>query len=281
MIKFIAGILLYLLIISTFFGFVVSEAIGEDLKGINTEIYSGDIVDFSGTTNFAELIDASIINSQQWSIIDDKLTFTGIYSGSSNELPIFFKGIQKNSDDNYEVKYFFNNSEDLSFELWITDGGLFDSDAYILYYDGTNLKMYNPYIHTFAGSYFKTEMFSEIVSLSGEHTITTVIDETNQLLKIYIDTNLFKEIPTEIKSSYPHYGGIIITETGTFTISRIESTVFITDNTDNSNFLTLIANLVLWTVPEKYMPLMFNLILIKFPLLLLTISVAFYIRGIS
>jgi len=213
--------------------------------------------------------------------IGNELVFDGTYFGSSNERPIFFKGIQMNSDNEYEVKYFLNNTEDLTFEIWITDGGVFDSDAFILYYDGINLKMYNPFIHTFVGEYLKTEMFSETVSMSGTHTITTAIDYDNQLLKIYIDDSLFKEIPTEIKNSYPHYGGIIITETGTFSLTRIESVVFITDNTDNSNFLTLISNLVLWSVPEKYMPLIFNIVLIKFPLLILTISVAFYLRGVS
>lgn len=281
MLRFITGILLYLIVISTFFGFVVSEAIGEDLEGINTEIYAGDIVDFSGNTDFTALIDASIINSQQWIITDNQLIFNGIYMGSTNERPIFFKGIQENIDNEYEVKYYLNNSEDLTFELWVTDGGILDSDAYILYYDGSNLKMYNPFAHSIVGGYFKTEMFNNIVSLSGIHTITTNINQEEQTLKIYIDGSLLQEIPTEIKDSYPHYGGIIITETGTFTLTKIESTIFITDNTDNSNFLTLIGNLVLWSVPEKYMPLLFNIILIKFPLLILTISVAFYIRGVS
>ena len=281
MIKFVAGIILYLLIISTFFGFVVSEAMNEDLPGLNTEIYSGDIVDFSGNTDFEKLIDASVINSQQWIITDNILIYGGIYSGSANERPIFFKGIKPTIDNIYEVKYFLNNSEDLPFEIWITEGGLFDSDAYILYYSGSTLTMYNPYIHTFVGEYLKTEMFSQTISLSGENTITTKIDYDNQNLKIYINDNLIQDIPTEIKSSYNHYGGIIITETGNFSITRIESTVLITDATDNTNFLSLVASLVLWSVPEKYMPLIFNIILIKFPLLLLTISVAFYIRGVS
>lgn len=281
MIKFVAGIILYLLIVSTFFGFIVSEAMNEDLPGINTEIYSGDIVDFSGNTDFSEFIDSSIINSQQWIITDNTLIFNGIYSDSTNERPIFFKGIKPTIDNVYEVKYFLNNSEDLSFELWITDGGLFDSDAYILYYSDSTLTLYNPYLHTLVGEFLKTEMFSQPVSLSGENTITTKLDYDNQNLKIYINDNLFQDIPTEIKSYYPHYAGIIITETGEFSITRIKSDILITDNTDNSNFLTLIANLVLWSVPEKYMPLIFNIILIKFPLMLLTISVAFYIRGVS
>jgi len=281
MIKFIAGILLYLLIISTFFGFVISEAMNEDFNTINMDIYSGDVVDFSGETDFSKLIDASIINSQQWNIVDNKLIFDGIYAGSINERPIFFKGIQPDNEGNYEVKYYFNNSENLKFELWITDGGIYDSDAYILFYDGNNLKMYYPYIHTTVGVYFRTEIFSEPKILSGIHTLTTKVNPNEQTLKIYIDSSLFQSVPIEIKDSYPHYGGIMITETGTFTLTRIESTILITDATDNSNFLSLIANLVLWSVPEKYMPLIFNIILIKFPLMLLTISVAFYIRGIS
>ena len=281
MIRFIAGIILYLLIISTFFSFVVSEAINEDLPGINTEIYSGDVVDFSGNTDFTALIDASIINSQQWNIVNNQLVFNGTYADSANERPIFFKGIQLNEDNEYKIKYYFNNSDDLTFEIWITDGGLFDSDAYILVYDGSNLKLYNPYTHTFAGEFLKTEMFSTPISLSGEHTITTVLNPSTQILEIYIDSALNQQIPTEIKNYYPHYGGIIITETGEFSISRIESSIFITENTDNSNFITLIGNLLLWSVPEKYMPLIFNIILIKFPLLILTISVTFYIRGVS
>lgn len=280
MLRFIAGIILYLILISTFFGFIVTESQNEEFKSLNIEMYSGDVVDFSSQTNFEKLIDSNYINSQSWNIEDNTLIFDGIYSSAYFNKPIFFKGIQKNSDNEYNVKYHFNNSEDLTFQIWLSDGGILESDAYILIYDKTTLKMYNPYYHSTIGSFLKTEMFSIPMSLSGEHIITTIINPTTQTLKIYVDSNLIQEIPTEIKESYPHYGGILITETGTFTLTKIESTIRILESIDNMNFLSLIANLLLWSVPEKYMPLMFNIILIKFPLLILSIATAFYIRGV-
>lgn len=281
MIKLVVGIILYLLIVSTFFGVVISGALNEEFSLINADIYSGDIVDFSGDTDFEKIIDSSVVSSQEWHILNGILVFDGISYGATDYDKLFFKGIIPNDENNYKVKYYLNNSEDLSFEIWVTDGGILDSDAYILYYSDSNLRMYNPYIHSFAGQFLKTEMFSQLVSLSGENTLTTELCTEEQRIKIYINDVLIQDIPTEIKSSYPHYGGIIITETGEFSITRIESTIQISEATDNANFLSLVASLVLWSVPEKYMPLIFNIILIKFPLLILTISVAFYIRGVS
>jgi len=281
MIKFLAGIILYLLIISTFFGFVVSEKMSDELSGINTEIYKGDFVDFSGTTNFNALIDQSSLVSQSWNIVNNVLIYNDTYSALKGIHPIFFKGIQPNIDNEYKVKYYFNNSEDLNFEIWVTDGGIYDEHSFILKYDKTNLKMYNPYIHSIIGEYFQTEMFSIPISLTGIHTITTILNPITQKIQIYVDDTLIQDIPTKIRDDYTHYGGIFVPETGTFQVTKIESDITISADTGDHNFLALIGRLMLYTVPEEYMPLIFNIILIKFPIILLGIVIAFYIRGVS
>lgn len=280
MIKYISLIILYLLVISSFLTLVIYEQTSETIQGIDGGVYSGGMADFSGRIDIDTLVDLSGASNFQWKLGNNTLVYDGDYYGTTMEKPIYFNGIVPNSAGEYDVTYQIDNVNDLNFELYITQGGISDSSSYILTYKNGWITMYTPYVHTLVGSFFKTELISQSLSLADEHRIQTIVNPSTQQLSIVIDGSTVLQLNTEIKSSYNHYGGFLIAGDGRFIIEEVTTSIKILDEGDSS-FLGIIASLMLWNVDEKYLPLAFNIILIKFPMIVLTMAIAFYLRGVS
>lgn len=280
LIKYIGFIILYLVVISTVMGMVITEKTGDKFNTISTDIYSGNTVDLSGKTEFDNLINTNYITYSDWSFVNNTLYYSG--EGIDNE--IYLKGIQPENGV-YTVIYDIDNSEDLSFWIYITEGGYNNQYSYIMEYDTSTgiVSIAYPYNRNAVGEFFREEIISVSQDLSGELSLKTVLDTNTGNIKIYKDNVEFIDIPVSLKDDYDHYGGLEVLTAGSFTVNSIATKIVITSNDDNNNidFITTIAKLMLWTVPEEYMPLMFNIILIKLPILMLGIAVAFYIRGVS
>lgn len=283
MLKYVSLIILYILVVSSFFSIVIYEETGKDVSIPLGNLYEGITIDFTGQLELSDIA-GSNFGVIGWEIANNTL----IYKEDnliSNLEPLTFKGITEDENKNINVKININNINDSNFILYVTrnDKTLIpfsqDLSSYEIHYINNKLTMYYPYIHTLAFEAFREEIFSQSIDLTGKHTIDYTISNTDKTFTLKIDDVLIGNYPITIDNNYDYYLGISIREVGEFTIESIESTIII-PNIDDTSFLKIIGSLLLWNVDVKYMPLALNILLIKFPLMILTIAVAFYIRGI-
>ena len=278
MLKYISLIILYILVVSSFFSLVIYEESGTEISNPIGSIYSGGSVDFSGKLNLNDIVDGSY-NNLGWNIVNNTLIRTnGIYDPYAKGL--FFKGFIPDENNNINVKIVIDNKDNADFNLYVATNKrsinpISTKKYYVITYRDNKISMKYPDILGLGEN-----VFSQNINLSGKHTIEYKISNTQKTLDLTIDEALIGSYVLDLEKTYDYYLGIGIFDEGEFVIESIEALILITD-INESSFTTIIASLLLWNVDEKYLPMAFNILLIKFPLIILTIAVAFYIRGVS
>jgi len=283
MIKYIGAIILYLFAISLLISSVVYAETGENIGGISSYGYSATSVNFSEDINFNDIIVADIIDINAWEISNSSLNWIG--NGLLYQR-VAFQGIQI-SDNNIEVTYYINNVDNIDYDIYITVGGSSLSDSYILQYDANNQKVYMKELgpREFPLSLLLSDLFVyNSIDLSGNHIIKTKINIATDYIEIYIDDNLiwYGNGNQDSNAPYEYYAGLGIQNSGNFELTQIDTNFILgAINEDYSNFLVLMALIMAYTIEELYFPLIFNIILIKVPIIMLGICIAFYFRGVS
>jgi hypothetical protein len=278
MLKYISLIILYILVVSSFFSLVIYEESGTEINNPIGNIYSGGSVDFSGKLNLKDIVDNSY-NNMGWNIVNNTLIRTnGIYDPYAKGL--FFKGFIPDENNNINVKIVIDNKDNADFNLYVTSNKksinpISTKKYYVITYRDNKISMKYPDILGLGEN-----VFSQNINLSGKHTIEYKISNTQKTLDLTIDEALIGSYVLDLEKTYDYYLGVGVFDEGEFIIESIDALILITDINETS-FTTIIASLLLWNVDEKYLPMAFNILLIKFPLIILTIAVAFYIRGVS
>lgn len=278
MLKYISLIILYILVVSSVFSLIIYEESGAEISNPVGSIYSGGSVDFSGKLNLNDIVDGSY-NNLGWNIINNTLIRTnGIYDPYARGL--YFKGFIPDENDDINVRIVIDNKDNADFNLYVTSNKkslnpIPTKKYYTITYRDNKISMKYPDIFGLGGN-----VFSQSIDLNGKHTIEYKISNTQKTFDLTIDNVLIGTYVLDIEKTYDYYLGIGIFDEGEFVIESIEALILITD-INEATFTTIIASLLLWNVPDKYLPMAFNILLIKFPLIILTIAVAFYIRGVS
>lgn len=278
MLKYISLIILYILVVSSVFSLVIYEESGAEISNPIGSIYSGGSVDFSGKLNLNDIVDGSY-NNLGWNIINNTLIRTnGIYDPYARGL--YFKGFIPDESGDINVRIVIDNKDNADFNLYVTSNKkslnpIPTKKYYTITYRDNKIFMKYPDIFGLGGN-----VFSQSIDLNGKHTIEYKISNTQKTFDLTIDNVLIGTYVLDIEKTYDYYLGIGIFDEGEFVIESIEALILITD-INEATFTTIIASLLLWNVPDKYLPMAFNILLIKFPLIILTIAVAFYIRGVS
>ncbi len=278
MLKYISLIILYILVVSSFFSLVIYEESGTEISNPIGTIYSGGSVDFSGKLNLKDIVDNSY-NNMGWNIVNNTLIRTnGIYDPYAKGL--FFKGFIPDENNNINVKIVIDNKDNADFNLYVTSNKksinpISTKKYYVITYRDNKISMKYPDILGLGEN-----VFSQNINLSGKHTIEYKISNTQKTLDLTIDEALIGSYVLDLEKTYDYYLGVGVFDEGEFIIESIDALILITD-INEASFTTIIASLLLWNVDEKYLPMAFNILLIKFPLIILTIAVAFYIRGVS
>ena len=278
MLKYISLIILYILVVSSFFSLVIYEESGTEINNPIGDIYSGGSVDFSGKLNLKDIVDNSY-NNMGWNIVNNTLIRTnGIYDPYAKGL--FFKGFIPDENNNINVKIVIDNKDNADFNLYVTSNKksinpISTKKYYVITYRDNKISMKYPDILGLGEN-----VFSQNINLSGKHTIEYKISNTQKTLDLTIDEALIGSYVLDLEKTYDYYLGVGVFDEGEFIIESIDALILITD-INEASFTTIIASLLLWNVDEKYLPMAFNILLIKFPLIILTIAVAFYIRGVG
>lgn len=283
MLKYVSLIILYILVISSFLSIIIYEETGNEVGIPIGNLYEGITVDFTGNLKLKDIV-GNTHGTFGWELINNTLVYK---DGNliSNFEPLMFKGITEDENRDVNVKININNKDNSNFILFVTRNNKNlipysqDLSSYEIEYINNKLTMYYPYVHTTVFTAFREEVFTQNIDLTGKHTIAYTISNKQKTFTLKIDEQLIGVYPIKLDDKYDYYLGIAIREQGEFVIESIEATITI-PNVDDTSFLRIIGSLLLWNVDVKYMPLALNILLIKFPLMILTIAVAFYIRGI-
>lgn len=283
MLKYVSLIILYILVVSSFLSIIIYEETGNEVGIPIGNLYEGITIDFTGNLKLKDIV-GNTHGTFGWELINNTLVYK---DGNliSNFEPLMFKGITEDENRDVNVKININNKDNSNFILFVTRNNKNlipysqDLSSYEIEYINNKLTMYYPYVHTTVFTAFREEVFTQNIDLTGKHTIAYTISNKQKTFTLKIDEQLIGVYPIKLDDKYDYYLGIAIREQGEFVIESIEATIII-PNVDDTSFLRIIGSLLLWNVDVKYMPLALNILLIKFPLMILTIAVAFYIRGI-
>jgi len=259
--------------------FVISERYNEDIDSLIPLTYTSDYVDFSGSTNFDDILDTSFLGANYCEINANKLYITPPLVG---DISVYFKGVQ-NTNGVYTVTYNITNTPDKNFDIIIASApskisppkflfftyNAVDDNAYIIYDYPDVLR-----------KYLAKKLYIIPVVLSDTHIIKTELNFVSGELNVYIDDVKYTIYITDYDNiDITHYAGIIATDD--LIINSVDTNLKYTNEEDYSSFISIMAYLIAWTVDEKYFPWMFNIILIKLPGIALVIALAFWGRGTS
>lgn len=276
MYKFFASIIIYLVIISTLISFVVMDAQEDEVGYISLQGgLSSDKVEF---TNIDQYIDTKLLNKGYWKVEGGNLVYSGIHPQWSD---ILLKGIQPDESGYYQIKYVFNNPENSRIRFIIQKAGLLDSQSYYLVYDGSSLAIPNPSYDIPIVNLFTTNIFSISSSLSGvNQSITTRFNPSTEHIEVYHNDNYLGEVyGSQGLVSASHYGGIGVFDNH-LEVTSIIADITITEEPSFLDLFSMIANVIFYTIDEKYFPFIYNLLLIKLPIAVLIIGIVFWARGV-
>lgn len=278
MFKFFAAIILYLVVISTIISFVVVDARNEDVGYISL---SGGLeakrVEF---TEIDQYVDTKLVTLGYWSDINNTLVYEGVYPGW-NEL--FLKGLSPNSEGFYVVEYQFNNPQDSRIRFNLQHDGILDEKSYYLTYDEGYLRITEPRINIpILGLLPPDIIFERPISLSGNNqSIKTEFNPNTGEIRVYHNSEYIGDgIAKEPIVTASHYGGIGVFDTY-LEITAIIADINIYEEPGVMDLFSMIANVLVYTIDEKYFPFVYNLLLIKLPISILILGVVFWVRGVS
>lgn len=279
MYKFFTAIIIYLVILSTLISFVVFESIQEEQKYISLDGgITSDKVEF---TQIDEYVDTRLLSKGDWNVHNNTLVYSGAFISKWNDM--LLKGIVPDNAGYYTVKYEFDNPEDSRIRFILQKAGIADSESYYATYTGTEINVYEASIKLPIQIAFPAKILSAPISLSGNgQTITTRFNPTTEHIELYHNDNFIGECygNTGGKTTASHYGGMGVFDKH-LVITGITANIHITEEPSFVDLFLLIGSVLVYTIDEKYFPLIFNLLLIKLPIAVLIIGLAFWIRGVS
>lgn len=304
MYKLLCLIVAYIIVSSVCIGYFVYESQNEQIQTLQTIDYTGDLITLDGSIPLNMFVNSGMSTSNLQYITNDNygelLQISPSYNVIGRFNPIdntlYIRGIE--SDNNvYSVTYnIYNpNNADFSIISAVTNPNWFTGDKRLLISKfenvGTNsmqLIVRNTEDDTIDYA-LNTPIYNNnnIVNYwinNGINKISTIYDKNNNVLSIYLNDNLIAvNIPVNFgNDEVIMYAGIRLEENSNIYLKSIESKVYLTEDTENSqNLLLIIAQLLVWNVDEEYLPNIINFILVKIPIIFLTIGLALYLRGVS
>lgn len=275
MYKFFVGIIAYLVIISTIIGFVVYDAKNTQMDGINIgNTLQSDRVEF---TEIDEYVDAKLLDRSYWTVTNNTLVFSGIHPSWSD---LLLKGIQTDSEGYYTIEYTIVNPENSRYRIIIQKSGLFDGDSVYLIYDGTKFTIPEPSINIPILTLVSGELYHYPVSnLIDEHTVKTRYNHDSGHIMIYLNDEYIGDSYYTSDSTPSHFGGIGVYDNHLL-VTGITTNIQITEEPSFLDLFGLIGSVLVYTIDEEYFPWIYNLLLIKLPIAMLIIGLAFWSRGV-
>ena len=195
------------------------------------------------------------------------------------ENTIIFPQLETSAEGVYHVEYQFYNSNHNEFSVFIVHRS-FLSDIYVIVdEDGFNLK----------GGTFMKKSFHESNVLDSDYiNITTEYDVETGSVKFWYEDELIFDDLIILFAPYlmpiTHYFCGVTTWGSDFEILAINGLIIYSDeNLENNfsmtSFIRMILLLFFWTLPDSILPLQFNLVFIKIPLIGLSFIVIQTLRG--
>lgn len=303
MYKLLCLLVAYIIVSSTLIGYFVYESENKHLSTLETIDYKGNLISLDGSiplnlfvdselsTNNIEFVDVSDYGNMLKisPYINPIGTFNAIKSS------VYIRGIEQENNV-YTVKYNVYNPENIDFSIisGVTALNWFTGNKFLIlskFEDLTtnNARISVSFVEDTTLSYALNSPLYTNTNIrgywnnNGINSITTVFDRNSNLFSVYLNDNLIvSNCPITTNDEFIEYAGIRIEENGIIYIQSIESKVYLTEESkDNQNLLVIIAQLLTWNVDEIYMPPILNVILIKIPLIFLSIGVALAIFGVS
>lgn len=289
----------YLFISSTLMGFFVLEKENQNINSLSNIDYRGNLIKMDGSIPLDMFIDTVYstnnlrfvnLTGYAGNALEITPVFSAIGSFSEYKNTVYLRGLEPDANGYYNVGYHIVNQNNGDFALIpaMTNAGTlpraikanfrdmdnnpklvitYDYDEPI--FDAITNAIYTGYI----GNYWHN---------SGENVIYTEFNTNNGQLTIIMNDNVICQIPVSVTDTFTIYGGLRLLEPNTVYITEIESEVYLTnDDSNNTNLLKIIAQILTWNVDEQYLPMILNIMFIKFPMLCLGIALGLIIFGVS
>ena len=302
MYKLLCLLVAYIIVSSTAIGYFVYESENRQLSSLQNIDYKGDLIRLDGSIPLNMFIDSTLsTNNLEFINVDgygELLKISPSYSGIGKfdaiKSTVYIRGIE--SENNvYTVKYTVYNPNNIDFSIisGITDLNWFTGNKKLILskFEGlttNNARFTLSFVEDTSLSYaLNSPLFVNNIggfwNNNGLNVVTSVFDRNSNTVSIYLNDNIIcSNVPIVTNDEFYEYGGIRLEQDGIIYLQSIESKVYLTDdNQNNQNLLVIIAQLLTWNVDEIYLPSILNVILIKIPLLCLSIAVALAIFGVS
>lgn len=302
MYKLLCLLVAYIVISSTAIGYFVYESENKQLSTLQNIDYRGNLIQFDGSIPLKMFVDSSLsTNNLQFETVSNygemlkiNPTYTGIGRFDARDSTLYIRGIE--SDNNvYTVKYnvYNPNNADFSIISGVTELNWFTGNKKLILskFEGIGTNAAQLTIRFVEDTTIDYAINTPIYTTSNINqywnndinSITSVFDANTKRLSLYLNDNLIaSNIPIETNDQFILYGGIRLESETDIYLQSIESKVYLTEDNENSqNLLLIIAQLLTWNVEEQYLPAILNIILIKIPLIFLTIAAALMIFGVS
>lgn len=304
MYKLLCLLTAYILISSTLIGYFVFESQSEQLSTLQTIDYRSDLIRLDGSIPLNMFVSSSMsTNNIMFTEVSEygemleiipKYSAVGVFSAIDNTL--YIRGIEA-TDNIYTVSYSLYNPDSTDFSIisGVTNPNWFTGNSVLLMSKfenvGTNsMKILISVVEDASLSYalntpiYTQSNIQQYWNNNGLNKITTVLDRNTNLFTVYLNDNpIVYNCPISFgNDELIMYAGVRIEEDKPIYIESIQSKVYLTEDKENDqNLLLIIAQLLTWNVDEQYLPSILNFILIKVPLIFLSIGLALYLRGVS
>ena len=304
MYKLLCLLVAYIIVSSVCIGYFVYESENEQIQTLQTIDYTGDLITLDGSIPLNMFVNSGMSTSNlQYVTIENygellqiSPSYTAIGRFNPIDNTLYIRGIE--SDNNvYSVTYNLYNPDNTDFSIIsaVTNPNWFTGNKKLLISKfenvGTNsMQLIVRNVEDSTLDYaLNTPIYTNINIVNywnsnGINKLSTIYDKNNKVLSIYLNDNLIgANIPADFgNDELIMYAGIRIEEDNKIYLKSIESKVYLTEDTENSqNLLLIIAQLLVWNVDEQYLPSIINFILVKIPIIFLSIGLALYLRGVS
>ena len=304
MFKMLCLIVAYVVVASVVMGYFVLESQNESTNTLQAIDYKGDLIKLDGSIPLNMFVNSALStnnilfttveNYGEMLKINPKYSAIGVFSPISNT--VYFRGVE--GDNNvYTVTYSIYNPDNTDFSIIsaVTEENWLTGNFRLLITKFENVNSNNMQLivrnvedtsidYAINSPIFTTTNINSYWISDGLNKITTVYDRNTNLFSLYLNDNLVvNNCPVNFGSdTITMYAGLRIEEDKPIYLESLASSVYLTEDNENSqNLLLIIAQLLAWNVDEKFVPNILNFILIKVPLIFLSIGLALYLRGVS
>lgn len=293
--KFTSLLICYIIFMSVTMSYIILDMENTEINSVyDLSNEQGHYVYFNSEESMKKFIQSGSIAGKDYEFINNSLRFyaptsnIGLDSVNDN----YIKNLIVNEENNYDITYTINNEYDISYGVMIkAKKGIsgFEDSYYLKYNEDSNSLQLIYGASNVVSSLLWTNVIETInnVDLSGQHNIRIVWNVDDNLLYVYLDNVLkISGYKMEKTNNFDYFGGLILYPTKLNQVAYIdlvsitsEYNVNVLDS--NSDFLGVISQLILWNVDSKYLPILWNILLVKLPILMLIVSLAYYVRGVE